>query len=87
MSNVQNMIDYTDPEVFVDYMMSFYSNSPDSVYPERDFTKDEIYLALAVRLTRKKYEQTPFEGDSIDREIVRDIVLDRRVQLFKKGLL
>ena len=87
MPTVQNVIDYTDPDVFVDYVMSFYSNSPDSLYPELDFTKDEIYLALAVRLTRKKYEETPFEGDTIDREIVRDIVLDRRVQLSKKGLL
>lgn len=80
-------VDYSSPEVFVDYVMSFYSNRPDSVYPELDFTEDEVYKALAVRMTRKKYEETPFEGDTVDREIVRDIVLDSRMDLFRKGLL
>jgi hypothetical protein len=80
-------IDYKDSEVFVDYVMSFYSNAEDSVYPELDFTRDEVYNALAVRMTRKKYEETPFEGDTVDREIVRDIVLDSRMDLFRKGLL
>ncbi|MDA8752517.1 hypothetical protein N9M52_00790 [bacterium] len=79
-------VDYSSPEVFVDYMMSFYSNRPDSVYPELDFDEDEVYKALATRLTRKKYE-LPFEGDSVDREIVRDIVLEDRMNLFRKGLL
>ena len=64
---------------FVDYVMSFYSNRPDSIYPELDFTEDEVYKALATRLTRKKYEETPFGGDSVDREIVRDVVLEERV--------
>ena len=80
-------IDYKDSEVFVDYVMSFYSNAEDSVYPELDFTRDEVYNALIVRMTRKKYEETPFEGDSVDREIVRDIVLEDRMDLFRKGLL
>lgn len=80
-------VDYKNTEVFVDYVMSFYSNDPDSVYPELDFTRDEVYLALATRLTRKKYEETPFEGDTVDREIVRDIVLEDRMHLFRKGLL
>ena len=66
---------------FVDYVMSFYSNRPDSIYPELDFTEDEVYKALATRLTRKKYEETPFGGDSVDREIVRDIVLEDRTNL------
>tara|TARA_A200000159_G_scaffold10482_1_gene8910 strand:+ start:355 stop:615 length:261 start_codon:yes stop_codon:yes gene_type:complete len=80
-------VDYKNTEVFVDYVMSFYSNDPDSVYPELDFTRDEVYDALATRLTRKKFEETPFEGDTVDREIVRDIVLEDRMHLFRKGLL
>jgi len=80
-------VDYSSPEVFVDYVMSFYSNRPDSVYPELDFAEDEVYKALATRLTRKKYAETPFDGDSLDREIVRDIVLEDRMNLFRKGLL
>ena len=70
-------VDYSSPEVFVDYVMSFYSNSPESVYPEFDFSEVEVYKALSTRLTRKNYE-LPFEGDSVDREIVRDIVLEYR---------
>ena len=66
--------------------MSFYSNTPDSIYPELDFDEPEIRKALNTRLTRKKYE-LPFEGDSVDREIVRDIVLENRMDLFKAGLL
>lgn len=80
-------VEYSSPEVFVDYVMSFYSNRPDSVYPELDFAEDEVYKALATRLTRKKYAETPFDGDSLDREIVRDIVLEARMSLFKAGLL
>lgn len=79
-------VDYTNHDVFVDYMMSFYSNQPDSIYPELDFDESEIRKALNTRLTRKKYE-LPFEGDSVDREIVRDIVLQNRMDLFKAGLL
>jgi len=67
-------------------MMSFYSNRPESIYPELDFDEPEIRKALNTRLTRKKYE-LPFEGDSVDREIVRDIVLENRMDLFKAGLL
>ena len=79
-------VDYANHNVFVNYMMSFYSNSPDSIYPELDFDESEIRKALNTRLTRKKYE-LPFEGDSVDREIVRDIVLENRMDLFKAGLL
>ena len=79
-------VDYANHDAFVNYMMSFYSNAPDSIYPELDFDESEIRKALNTRLTRKKYE-LPFEGDSVDREIVRDIVLQNRMDLFKAGLL
>ena len=79
-------VDYANHDVFANYMMSFYSNTPDSIYPELDFDESEIRKALNTRLTRKKYE-LPFEGDSVDREIVRDIVLENRMDLFKAGLL
>ena len=80
------VVDYANHDVFVDYMMSFYSNRPESIYPELDFDESEIRKALNTRLTRKKYK-LPFEGDSVDREIVRDIVLENRMDLFKAGLL
>ena len=79
-------VDYANQDVSVNYMMSFYSNRPESIYPELDFDEPEIRKALNTRLTRKKYE-LPFEGDSVDREIVRDIVLENRMDLFKAGLL
>jgi len=41
-------VDYSSPEVFVDYVMSFYSNRPDSVYPELDFTEDEVEVTVYI---------------------------------------
>jgi len=72
---------------FVDYVLSFYSNAEDSVYPEYDFTADEVYKATLNRLSRKKYADLPFDGDSRDREIVRDIVLADRMHHFRAGTL
>lgn len=62
---------------FVEYVYGFYGKEK-GLY--RDFfgsgvTRQEIKRALAVRLENKKI---PFDGDTIDREIVRDIILARR---------
>ena len=56
---------------FVDYCMSFYG--PGGIY-DYDFCKGEIEVALSYRLI--SHSDLPFDGDTIDREIVRDIVLD-----------
>ncbi len=67
---------FTKASEFVDYVMSFYGDCPDAIY-DYCFTKDEVIDALAIRLTDDKYDYLDFDGDSIDREVVRDIVLDK----------
>lgn len=69
-------IDYKNHDVFVDYVLSFYSNRSDSVYPELDFKESEVRKALKTLLSSDKYPT--FEGDSFDREHIRDIVLEDR---------
>jgi len=58
---------------FIDYMMDFYG--PKGIYI-KDFTVAEIKTALAKRKSQRK--DIPFEGDSFDRELVRDYVLAAR---------
>lgn len=63
----------TEVNRFVDYALSFYG--PGRVYG-MGATKEEITEALEVRLQR--YPDTPFCGDSLDRELVRDIIMEKR---------
>lgn len=60
-------------EEFYDYFMSFYGDG--GLY---DFgaTKEEIDQALEIRKNTPIYKDVPFEGDTVDREIIRDIILD-----------
>ena len=38
-------------------------------------TKEQIATATNIRLKSLKYVKLPFDGDTIDREIVRDILI------------
>ena len=66
----------TKTETFISYLLDFYGQG--GVY---DFgvTRDDILLALGIRLARNT--MLPFDGDSIDREMVRDIILEAKPQL------
>jgi len=57
---------------FVHYVLSFYG--PNGIY-DYGFTEDEVVKAVEIH---KRSGTVPFEGDSVDREIVRDIVLAQR---------
>lgn len=59
---------------FTNYCLDFYG--PDSDLYPMDMHRDEVIKALAVRMTTRK--DLEFEGDTVDREIIRDIVLDMR---------
>ena len=62
-------------EQFVEYVLSFYS--PESeLYPEMAFTREEVLFGTAERMIR--HQESEFAGDSVDREWVRDIVLEMR---------
>lgn len=55
---------------FIDYVLSFYG--PNGVY-DFNFTESEVKKGLQIHLIKEK---VAFAGDSVDREMVRDIVLD-----------
>jgi len=59
---------------FIDYVLSFYGKG--GLYPIESLTVEEIKKAVKIRKKIKpKFE---FAGDSIDREMVRDIILAKR---------
>ena len=71
------------PDFFIDYVWDFYS--PDSdLYPIKGLTKHDIFDALKLYLNRIKeaardsiYYDSWGDGDSLDRERVRDIILEQ----------
>jgi hypothetical protein len=65
----KEMIDFIG---FVDYVMDFYG--PGGVY---DFGAKKADVAIATCYVMNNSE-IPFEGDSIDREHVRDVLLDKK---------
>lgn len=62
---------WNDPQRFIEYVASFYEDVEDSVWPIHGLTKHEIakYCLAYIENTEN------FEGDTIDREAVRDIIL------------
>ena len=64
----------TQTETFVEYILDFYGKG--GIY---DFgaTRDDVLLALGMRL-QSATPEFPFDGDSIDRELVRDFMLANR---------
>lgn len=63
---------------FVEYVMSFYGEG--EIY-DMKATRDEVRMAAGVRMGICKHSEIPFEGDSIDRVAVKDIILDMRAGL------
>jgi hypothetical protein len=58
-------------------MMDFYG--PDSeIYPELGFNELQINIATAIYKMRLAEKGDEFVGDTVDRENVRDIVLEAR---------
>lgn len=62
---------------FTQYMLDFYG-ADSKVYPEYAFTVAEIVLATGLYQMRLASRNEKFEGDTIDRERVRDIILEAR---------
>jgi hypothetical protein len=62
---------------FTEYMMAFYG--PDSeIYPELGFNELQIEIATAVYKMRLQAKGEEFVGDTVDRENVRDVILEAR---------
>ena len=55
---------------FIEYVLSFYGK--DGIY-DIGATENDVKVALNIRI--KTRSDIPFDGDSVDRELVRDIIL------------
>ncbi len=69
---------------FLDYVESFYLPShPDVLYPIDNLTREEIALATLnyLDLCEEGTHVTWGNGDSLDRERVRDLIINRRATL------
>ena len=66
-------------EEFVDYVWSFYNPQSD-LYPIKGLTKKDIFDAFNVYVSRIESNNNDLyswgDGDSLDRERVRDIILE-----------
>jgi hypothetical protein len=58
-------------EAFISYVLSFYGNGADAIYP-MGATREDVIFALGIRIAGRP--DFPFDGDSTDREMVRDIM-------------
>ena len=70
-------------EEFADYVWSFYSPKSD-LYPIKSLTIEDVFHAIEIYIDRLelpqdvKYAHYAWgEGDSLDRERVRDIILEQ----------
>jgi hypothetical protein len=71
---------------FVNYVHDFYGR--DEVYGEEFFPPHGVTIAeimLATKIRKLMNIDLPFGGDSIDREIVRDIMLEARKSYSAQG--
>lgn len=59
---------------FVDYVLDFYGVA--GIYP-MGVTRDDVLLATGMRMGHCLTIGVPYEGDSIDREAVREILIER----------
>ena len=67
---------------FLDYVMSFYGDA-DALYPIDRLTREEVALAVLnyLDLCEEGTHVTWGGGDSLDRERVRDLIINRRATL------
>ena len=72
---------------FMEYVWSFYGEHNDTLYPIKGLTKQNIYDALFIyrdRIEKGDLEYIHYswgDGDSLDRERVRDIMLETNPNL------
>lgn len=62
---------------FTQYMMDFYGPQSE-LYPQLGFNETQIAIATGIYKMRLDVRGVEFVGDSVDREAVRDIILEAR---------
>ena len=60
----------TEQKQFVNYVLSFYG--PDGIYPS-EMTAQDVITLMNVIIDNEDDEYEEFSGDSMDREIIRDL--------------
>ena len=69
-------------EEFADYVWSFYSPNSD-LYPIKSLTIEDVFHAIEIYIERIENKSVYYshyswgDGDSLDRERVRDIILEQ----------
>ena len=61
---------HTEQKQFVDYVLSFYGR--DGIYPS-EMTAEDVITLMNVIIDNEDDEYEEFSGDSVDREIIRDL--------------
>ena len=69
---------------FMEYVWSFYGEHEDTLYPIKGLTKGDIFNAIFTyrdRIIQAENDNNSYytwgDGDSLDRERVRDIILEQ----------
>jgi hypothetical protein len=65
-----------DPAGFIEYCIDFYGE--DGIY-DMGMTYEEVLIGLGLRMLNPSFKDMPFDGDSMDREHVRDAVREYRL--------
>ena len=71
LTTMENEEEEKDMQNFIDYVLDFYGEK--GVYPIKNINKDVIVKAIKKRIDL--YPSLPFIFDSMDRELVRDVIL------------
>ena len=68
---------------FADYVWSFYGEHCDTIYPIKGLTIEDVFHAIEIYIERIEKGDLEYvhyswgQGDSLDRERVRDIILEQ----------
>jgi hypothetical protein len=72
LNNMEKEQQYNDRKKFIEYVWDFYGK--DGIYQINNINKDIINKAIEQRIN--DYPSLPLQYDSIDRELIRDIILE-----------
>lgn len=67
---------------FIDYVMGFYGT--DGIYPMKGINRTVVRKAINDVIRVAKIKEQEFCGDSFDRELVRDLLIDKYKLVFPK---
>jgi len=72
MKTIETIENYILIKDFIEYFFKFYGQN--GLYPIDNLNTDTILWAISKRI--EEYPSIPFTGDSLDRELTRDVILE-----------